>query len=77
MSGAPSALYACNSLQENSIFKTDTGLGAHDTSVQRLVAVSWKALHVIAIESIAPGIAIDLQRDVSTTYISIGIFHSC
>jgi len=64
--GAPSVIYACNSLQETSIFKRDTDLGAHDASVQTLVAVSWKALHETAIESIAPGIAIDLQRDVST-----------
>jgi len=34
-------------------------LGAHDASVQTLVAVSWKALHKIDIASIASGIAID------------------
>ncbi len=39
---APSVLYACNILLETYIFKTDTGstLGAHDASVQTLVAVN-------------------------------------
>ncbi len=59
MHNAPSVLYACNSLQETPISKRDTALGAHDASVQTLVAVSWKALHKIDIESIASGIAID------------------